>query len=114
MRNSLEPESMTPAQRLEEVVGLLATGFLRLRLRRTDGGREKACPHAVGCKSWPTRPVGFSASGCWKYQTIQPEQLPTVPRPTTAQASATWSGPLDISRPMGNTLTSKNRRESCE
>jgi hypothetical protein len=27
---------MTPAQRLEEVAGLLASGFLRLRLRRTD------------------------------------------------------------------------------
>ncbi len=36
MRNSLEPESMTPAQRLEEVAGLLATGFLRLRLRAAD------------------------------------------------------------------------------
>ena len=36
MRNPLEPESMTPTQRLEEVAGMLATGFLRLRLRRTD------------------------------------------------------------------------------
>ena len=40
MRNPLEPESMTPAQRLEEVAGLLATGFLRLRLRRTDGRKK--------------------------------------------------------------------------
>jgi hypothetical protein len=32
---------MTPAQRLEEVAGLLATGFLRLRLRRADE-RKKA------------------------------------------------------------------------
>jgi len=36
VRNPLEPESMAPTQRLEEVAGLLATGFLRLRLRRTD------------------------------------------------------------------------------
>ena len=36
VRNPLEPESMTPAQRLEEVAALLATGFLRLRLRRAD------------------------------------------------------------------------------
>ena len=40
MRNPLEPESMTPAQRLEEVASLLATGFLRLRLRRTDGRKK--------------------------------------------------------------------------
>ena len=40
MRNPLEPESMTSAQRLEEVAGLLATGFLRLRLRRTDGRKK--------------------------------------------------------------------------
>jgi len=40
VRNPLEPESMTPAQRLEEVAGLLATGFLRLRLRRTDGRKK--------------------------------------------------------------------------
>jgi hypothetical protein len=31
---------MTSAQRLEEVAGLLATGFLRLRLRRTDGRKK--------------------------------------------------------------------------
>jgi hypothetical protein len=31
---------MTPAQRLDEVVGLLATGFLRLQLRRTDGRKK--------------------------------------------------------------------------
>jgi hypothetical protein len=31
---------MTPAQRLEEVASLLATGFLRLRLRRTDGRKK--------------------------------------------------------------------------
>ena len=41
MRNSLEPESMTPAQRLDEVAALLATGFLRRRLRTADG-RKKA------------------------------------------------------------------------
>jgi len=40
VRNSLEPESMTPAQRLEEVAGLLATGFLRLRLRGADGRKK--------------------------------------------------------------------------
>ena len=40
MRNSLEPESRTPAQRLEEVAGLLATGFLRLRLRGADGRKK--------------------------------------------------------------------------
>ena len=40
MRNPLEPESITPAQRLEEVAGLLATGFLRLRLRGADGRKK--------------------------------------------------------------------------
>lgn len=40
MRNSLDPVSMTPAQRLEEVVGLLATGFLRLQLRHTHGRKK--------------------------------------------------------------------------
>jgi len=40
VRNPLEPESMTPAQRLEEVAGLLATGILRLRLRPTDARKK--------------------------------------------------------------------------
>ena len=40
MRNPLEPESMTPAQRLEEVAALLATGFLRLRLRTADARKK--------------------------------------------------------------------------
>jgi hypothetical protein len=31
---------MTPAQRLEEVAGLLATGILRLRLRPTDARKK--------------------------------------------------------------------------
>jgi hypothetical protein len=44
LKRGLAAQSMTPAQRLEEVAGLLATGFLRLRLRRTNG--RKPAPSA--------------------------------------------------------------------
>jgi hypothetical protein len=39
MSNPLDPNPMTPAERLDEVARLLALGFLRLRARRQ---REKA------------------------------------------------------------------------
>ena len=34
--NGLQPTSMTPAERLDEVARLLALGFLRLRARRQE------------------------------------------------------------------------------
>jgi hypothetical protein len=37
--NALDPDLMTPAERLDEVARLLALGFLRLRVRRRQ---EKA------------------------------------------------------------------------
>ena len=38
--NALDPELMDPSQRLAEVAKLLATGFLRLRMRGADA-RQK-------------------------------------------------------------------------
>jgi hypothetical protein len=36
MSNPLDPELMSPAERLEEAASLLARGFLRRRLKRAD------------------------------------------------------------------------------
>ena len=66
MRNSLEPESMTPAQRLEEVAGLLATGFLRLRLRRTDSS-------AAALAKVDARKKGLELFGVPRDECIEPE-----------------------------------------
>ena len=40
MPNPLDPEVMSPAERLEEAASLLARGILRRRLRTADG-RQK-------------------------------------------------------------------------
>ena len=37
MANPLDPEVMSPAERLEEAASLLARGILRRRLRTADG-----------------------------------------------------------------------------
>lgn len=37
MHNPLDPALMSPADRRAEVVAILATGFLRLRLKEVDG-----------------------------------------------------------------------------
>jgi hypothetical protein len=37
MSNPLDPEMMSPAERLEEAASLLARGILRRRLRAADG-----------------------------------------------------------------------------
>ena len=66
MRNPLDPESMTPAQRLEEVASLLATGFLRLRLRRTDSS-------AVALAKADERKKDLELSGVPRDECVEPE-----------------------------------------
>lgn len=41
MSNPLDPEMMSPAERLEEAASLLARGILRLRLRAADGRQKR-------------------------------------------------------------------------
>jgi hypothetical protein len=40
MSNPLDPEVMSPAERLEEAAWLLARGILRRRLRTADGRKK--------------------------------------------------------------------------
>ena len=40
MSNPLDPEMMSPAERLEEAASLLARGILRRRLRTADGRKK--------------------------------------------------------------------------
>jgi hypothetical protein len=40
MSNPLDPELMSPAERLEEAASLLARGVLRRRLRAADGRKK--------------------------------------------------------------------------
>ena len=40
MSNPLDPEAMSPAERLEEAASLLAGGILRRRLRTADGRKK--------------------------------------------------------------------------
>lgn len=40
MHNPLDPALISPAARRAEVAAILATGFLRLRLRHVDGGEK--------------------------------------------------------------------------
>ena len=40
MSNPLDPEMMSPAERLEEAASLLARGILRRRLRAADGRKK--------------------------------------------------------------------------
>ena len=47
MSNPLDPEMMSPAERLEEAASLLARGILRRRLRAADG-RKPALSGAEG------------------------------------------------------------------
>ena len=50
MSNPLDPEMMSPAERLEEAASLLARGILRRRLKAADGERdsEAAGPRGAG------------------------------------------------------------------
>lgn len=40
MSNPLDPDAMSPAERLEEAASLLARGILRHRLRAADGRKK--------------------------------------------------------------------------
>jgi len=40
MSNPLDPEAMSPAERLEEAASLLTRGILRRRLRTADGRKK--------------------------------------------------------------------------
>ena len=65
MHNPLDPALMSPAARRAEVAAILATGFLRLRLRHVDGrheGPDALRPPSEECLEWlglrpPRRPA---------------------------------------------------------
>ncbi len=62
MSNPLDPEMMSPAERLAEAASLLARSILRSRLRTADGREPALSGRSYSCEGVPSRPQRVSAS----------------------------------------------------